>query len=214
MLQIPLDAGFLGSNAGNKTFEVQRQNNGIILLNNLNAKLQAGGFDAVQDSESIFALSVDTFAAPKMSNNVIEVPWQNMRIKVAGAMVFDDVDITLKDFIDIDTSKMLAQWRLLVSNAANGAIGLAHQYKIDNVLMVMFGPDGSFNRYYQLDGVWLSRLDCGEIDMSADDYLRMTATLSCDRVIPLLALDNDGTNMPNKGAGNSNVKNGKIPLPV
>ena len=58
-----------------------------------------------------------------------------MRIKFAGAMVFDDLELTLKDFIDIGVAKVLSQWRLLVSNPANGAVGLAKDYKLNKCLV-------------------------------------------------------------------------------
>jgi hypothetical protein len=211
-MPIHLDASFIGRKSGNQIFEAQRQNNGIIVLANLQKKLEDGGFTVSADPDVVFALSVDSFPLPKTSNNVIELPYQNQRIKVAGAMVFDDMDVVLKDFIDVDTAKMLTQWRLLVANPANGAVGLAYQYKVDNILAIIYGPDGSYTRYYKMDGVWPSRLDSGDIDESSDDYLRVTVTLTCDRIIPLLALNNDGTKMPTFGAGSKKQVGGVISL--
>ena len=212
VMPVNLDANHLGTRIGNKIFEPQRQNNGLVFLPTLMNKLKEGGFTDVDSAESIIALSIDTFPIPKQSNNIIEVPYNNQRIKFAGAMIFDDMDLTLKDNVDIDTAKLLNQWRLLVSNPSNGAVGLAHQYKINGGIIMLYAPNGSYTRYYQIDGVWLSRLDCGDIDMSADDYLRITATLTIDRVIPLLALDNNGTNMPKYGAGHDVVSGSSIKL--
>ena len=113
--------------------------------------------------------------------------------------------LVLKDFVDVETAKILKQWRLLVGNPANGAVGLAYQYKLNGCFVLLYAPDGSLPRYYQLDGVWLSRLDCGDIDHASDDYMRITATMTCDRIIPLIALDGNGALTPAVGAGAGNV---------
>ena len=213
---VSLNADFMGA-FSNKTFEPQRQNNGLVFILGLDQKLKAANFEsvatAVPDIASIIALSVDAFPAPKTSNNVIEVPWNNMRIKFAGAMVFDDLELSLKDFIDSGVVKVLNQWRLLAGNPANGAVGLAKDYKLNGCLVKLFGPDSSYPKFYQLDGVWLSRLDCGDVDMNSDDYMRISATLTCDRILPLLALDNKPAHAPMVGAGQAFVNGGgNIPI--
>lgn len=209
-LPVTLDAAFMGAFSSQRTFEPQRQNNGLVFITGLGKKLKDGGFfnnisGNQSDVESVIALSIESFPAPKYSNNVIEVPYNNMRIKFAGAMVFEDMDVVLKDFVDVETAKILNQWRLLCGNPSNGAVGLAHQYKVNNVFTVLYAPDGSLPRFYQADGVWLSRLDCGDIDHPSDDYLRMTASLTCDRIIPLVAVDGNGGLTPNVGAGAGTV---------
>ena len=216
MTQVSLDANFMGAFA-QRTFEPQRQNNGLVFLMGLAEKLKAANFASVatevSEIETMIALSVDAFPVPKTSNNVIEVPWNNMRIKFAGAMVFDDVELSLKQFIDIEVAKVLSQWRLLVSNPVNGAVGLAKDYKLNGCLVKLYGPDSSYPTYYQMDGVWLSRLDTGDIDMNSDDYLRMSATLTCDRIIPLVAIDNKVDSTHTVGAGYSYAGSGGL-IPV
>jgi len=202
MMPVRLDASHLGTYGSKQTFEPQRQNNSLLFLTGLPALLSAGGFAANQDAESIIALSIDSFPAPKYSNNIIEVPYNNMRVKFAGSMMFEDMDVQLKDFVDSDTAKLLHQWRLCCSNPVNGAVGFAREYKLNGVFVALYPPDGrpDYFRYFQLDGVWLSRLDQGDIDHASDDYLRIIATLTCDRIIPLLALD-AGVSPENVGAG-------------
>jgi len=205
-LPVRLDSNHLGAYSTNRTFEPQRQNNSLVFLTGLAGKLASGNFASNPDTESVIALSIDSFPAPKQSNNIIEVPWNNMRIKFAGAMVFEDMDVTLKDFVDVETAKLLNQWRLCCANPANGAVGFACTYKLNSCFVVLYGPDGSMPRYYQLDGVWLSRLDAGDIDHASDDYLRIIATLTVDRILPLLAVDNNPALVPSRGAGSGVIQ--------
>lgn len=202
MAKVRLDASHLGTWGSKQTFEPQRQNNATVFLTGLQAILQAGGFAAIADPASVIALSVDSFPAPKYSNNIIEVPYNNMRIKFAGAMMFEDMDLQLKDYVDSNTAKILHQWRLCCANPVNGAVGFARDYKLSGAFVVLYPPDANpdYYRYFQLDGVWLSRLDQGDIDHASDDYLRIIATLTCDRIIPLLALDK-GVSPESVGAG-------------
>jgi hypothetical protein len=168
----------LGGAAGqNKNFEPQRVNNALLTLN-------LGGF--ASGDAALIGLSIATMALPKMNNGIIEVGFFNEKRKFAGNAVFDDLSITVIDYIDTDVLRMLLEWKYKVYNPENGQIGLSSQYKATGQ-MDLFPPNGdeTKKRSWKLFGVWPSNFDPGEIDMAGEDVLRANITLTIDKAVPI-----------------------------
>lgn len=150
--------------------EPQRQNNGRIIINGLD------GSDQV-------TLAASAVPLPKRAIGIIEVFHLNERRKYAGNPTFDDLAITFTDFIDIDLANILNKWWIQVYNSTNGKIGFARSYKKTGFIE-MFAPNGTFDRGYDLLGVWPSNYDGGDLDKEGEDKVRITLTLTIDKATP------------------------------
>jgi hypothetical protein len=152
------------------TLEPQRQNNGRIVINGL-------------DSADKVTLAASAVPLPKRAIGIIEVFQLNERRKYAGNPTYDDLAITFTDFIDIDLANILNKWWTQVYNSVNGKIGFARSYKKTGFIE-MFAPNGSYDRGYDLFGMWPSNFDGGDLDKEGEDKVRITLTLTIDKAQP------------------------------
>lgn len=187
---IQLSGRFLGyqeSKTSKRTYEPQRQNAGYLLLPDI-YKIQDGFTPQFyelnsQTVQEVLALSIESLRLPMYGTETIQMGYFNEFVAVAGKSVIDDVDLVVKDFVDIPTVRLLEYWFLRVYNPAIGAMGKAYQFK-KNAHAVLYATDGSDMRWYTLEGCFISRFARGDIDQNASDVVRVTATLSVDRIIP------------------------------
>lgn len=180
-----LRAAMGGSAAANKNFEPQRTSNALL-------RVDLGAIAA--PGMNIIGFSVSTMALPKMSNGIIEIGFFNEKRKFAGMAVYDDLSVTLVDYLDTDTVKAMLAWRYKVSNPETGAVGLAASYKKTGEI-TLFGPNGvdSTQRVWKLYGMWPSQFDHGEVDMNGDDVVRCNVTFTIDKAVPADNLNPNGS---------------------
>jgi hypothetical protein len=170
-----LTANHIGGTGANAGYEPQRANNNI---------LQILGLEG--DAKSILQLSLASFPIPKVNVGVIEVNYLNEKRKFAGIASFDDLSVVFTDYVDKDTAKILHQWFAKTYDADTGKVGLAKDYKKDGKV-IQYSPDGQLEREYDVQGMWISALDPGDADMSSEDILRVTCTITIDKAVPTFA---------------------------
>lgn len=176
-----LHANHIGAVGGG--FELQRPNNGLLYIVNLDG-----------NSNNLITLSLASFPLPKETSNIIEVPFLNEKRKFAGMVTYDDLTVIFNDYVDQQTARLLYQWRYLVKDPVSGKIGNKAAYAKAG-RMVKYGPDGQSDREYELQGIWPSALDGGEIDFANDgDGLKINMTLSIDKAIYIPSVS--GTSAP------------------
>jgi hypothetical protein len=166
-------------------WEPQRQNNGLLRFNGLDAggtpvpaSAGSGGV-----SENALELALVSWPLPKETTNVTELDFLNEKRKFAGKTTYDDMPIVFIDYCEQEVAKLLQSWRWLVKNPVTGQAGLAHNYKKTGS-MHLYAPDGTQERVYNLVGAWPSAFDAGDMDMAADDFVRITMTITVDKCIP------------------------------
>jgi hypothetical protein len=151
-------------------YEPQRVNNAVLYIEGLD--------QADQD----LRLSLDTFPLPKQQNGIIEADYLNEKRKVAGKVTIDDMDIVFKDYVDAFTASILWGWRNQVYQPRTGKVGLARTYKKKGSI-VLFAPNGTGQRMWEIHGMWPANMDPGEIDMAGEDIIKITMTIVCDKAI-------------------------------
>lgn len=166
--------------AGLLNYEPQRVNNCLIRFN-------LGGSD---DDTLEFALS--TFPLPKSANGIIEQRHVNEMRKFAGNPTFEDLQVVYKDMVDVDIAKILQKWRYSVYNPETGQVGLASQYKKTGTI-TLFAPNGGFVRTWKLIGAWPSNFDPGDADLSGEDTINISVTVTIDKAIPDQGIKPDST---------------------
>lgn len=128
-------------------------------------------------------LALESFPIPKQTIGIIEVGHLNEKRKFAGNPVFEDISVIYKDLVTADVKEIIKGWWQEVYNATTGAIGLARDYKRGGMVR-QYGPGGQGPQMWDLIGMWPSSFDPGDADMSGEDFLRITLTLTIDKVIP------------------------------
>lgn len=149
--------------------EPQRQSGGMLRINGLIAG------DALE-------LAVQAFPLPKRGIGVIEIRHLNEVRKFAGNPTFDDLQVTFNDYIEKDLAGILDKWFQQVHNNTNGKTGFARSYKKTGTATT-FGPNGQYERDWELRGVWPSNMDPGDIDHTAEDAVRIQMTLTIDKAL-------------------------------
>ena len=74
------------------------------------------------------------------------------------------------------------EWVRLHSESVTGRQGYAAGYK-KNIEVEMLDPSGVVIEKWELQGTMLTKVNFGDLDMSADDVMEVTATLRFDRAI-------------------------------
>lgn len=140
--------------------------------------------------------ALETFQGPRMEVEDIELSYANEKRYVAGKATFDELTLTLKDFVDQDVAGAAIRWWTEVYNSETGSIGLAAKYK-KAADLVYYAPDQSISRFWKLLGCYPKRIEHGDLDMTTSDKVLLTVVLRYDRAVP-----GDGLNT---GLGGINV---------
>jgi len=162
----PQAADHIAAEAG--TFEPQRQNN-------FSFEVALGSAD-----KDVIVMALQGFALPNESNDPVEVPYQNEKRKVAGQYGVDDMQLTVRDYVDVDVRGAIMRWRKKVYDPQTGKIGLAKDYKKTGWI-ILTAPDGTSRRVCKCKGCWPQAVNGGSLAMDSADQIQIEVTLSVDK---------------------------------
>lgn len=163
-----MTAGILDGPTG---FEPQRMNNGQIFVT----------IPGMNDQ--VLQLAIQTFDLPKESQNPIQVAHLNEKRKFAGGVEYGDINCSFNDYIDINVAGFIQDWRRMVYNPVTGKIGWKRNYAGAGHIS-LYGPNGQYERTYDLIGVWPSSYDPGQVDQSNEEIMRVSLVLTIDKAVP------------------------------
>jgi hypothetical protein len=157
-------------------FEPQRTHNWALELN----------LDGEENDE--ITLSVVEGFLPARYNDLLEIPYGNEIVYAAGKMRWESGSVTLRDWVDKRTAKLLLDWQLQVGNPHTGAIGLCTSYKRD-ASIILFGPNVENGapeeqvgeKIWTLHGVWPLRVNPGSLDMTNSGQVMIQVALQYDK---------------------------------
>jgi hypothetical protein len=156
--------GIEGNILGTGNFEPQRVYNFSLAINGLN------------DTK----LALESMTLPTKMVSEIELNFLNTRRYVAGRASYEALPIVIKDVIQGSTANEINNWHQTVFDPGTGHIGLASRYK-RNGEIILFGPDGSAERTWILEGCWPTVVNFGSLDYNSDDVVRLEMQLRFDR---------------------------------
>lgn len=157
------------SHLAGEGFEVQRTNNFEIQI------------DGVTEEDRILILAVVSGFLPHERNEVIELNYGNTQITVAGAARPNNSGtLVVRDLLQKDIEKAIDKWRASVYDKVNDQIGFAFNYKKD-AKVVQYAPDGTYIRSWDLEGVWPSEVDYGQISYDSPGVKTVSITLQYDK---------------------------------
>ena len=127
--------------------------------------------------------SLESCGGVKMSIEEIPLHYAAETRYVPGKVTFEEMELKLKDFVDIGSANALLKWFRQVYNPETGAVGLARNLK-KNADLTLFAPDQTIVRIYKLIGLWPKKFEHGDFSMSENGMVLLTASLRYDRAIP------------------------------
>ena len=148
-------------------FEPQRTNHFEVTITGLPAEL---------------SLAVNMFSLPNVTNDPIEIPHQNSRIKFAGQTNFGGAEsLEVIDYVGLDTEGMMNDWRKEVYDPKTDKMGIASVYKKE-ATVTEYSPDHEVLRQWKLVGVWCSGVAFGDtLSMDGSEVKKITCTIAYDR---------------------------------
>ena len=149
-------------------FEVQRTNNFEIQIDNV-TKVRP------------LILAVVSGFLPNESNEVISLNYGNTTITVAGkANANGSGSLVVRDLVQEDIEQVIDEWRKTVYNKETDAIGFAADYK-KPAYVTQYAPDGTLLRVWNLEGVWPSAVDYGQVSYESPGVKTINITLQYDK---------------------------------
>lgn len=156
------------SHLASEGYEVQRTNNFEIQIENVS-------------KSRILTLAVVSGFLPNESNEVINLGYGNTTITVAGkANVNGNGTLVVRDLVQQDMELVIDEWRKTVYDKTTDAIGFAFDYK-KPAKVTQYAPDGTLIRVWNLQGVWPSAVDYGQISYESPGVKTVSITLQYDK---------------------------------
>lgn len=176
------------SHLATEGYEVQRTNNFEIQI------------DGVLETRPLILAVVSGFL-PNESNEVISLNYGNTQVTVAGAARPNNSgSLVLRDLIQKDTEKSIDDWRSSVYDKETDAIGFAADYK-KTAYVTQYAPDGSLLRVWELEGVWPSAVDYGQVNYESAGAKTISVTVQYDKA----RIDRESYNNEVSNTSNSRI---------
>lgn len=170
---------------GQDAWEPQRTNNFEIRFPNLPQLYSIDqGIPMPSNSADFLTLSTKSVGGINVNVSPITISYGNNSIKVAGKPEYNDISVTFRDFIGIQTERIISAWHKDVYNPANETVGRASVYK-QQAYLLEFAPDGTNVRTWKLEGVWPGNVSYGDYSNDGNDIREISVTFNIDVAIPI-----------------------------
>jgi hypothetical protein len=133
----------------------------------------------VMNIDGIPAFLVKTSAKPSLTNGEVVLDHINVKRKLKGKSSWNSIAITIYDAIVPSAAQAVMQWVRLHHESATGRDGYASIYKKD-ITLNQLSPIGEIIEEWQIKGAYLSEVNFGSLDWSAEDVVMIDATLNYD----------------------------------
>lgn len=126
-------------------------------------------------------LAVQSVPFPNITIEKNTISFLNRKIHYPVAVEYDDMDVTVIDYVDSSVADKIYEWYTDVYNPDTDAFQSG--YKKSGELLQL-GPDFEKVRTWKLSGLFPTSIDFGEGDMTAQgEPVNVTMTLSVDKVV-------------------------------
>jgi hypothetical protein len=170
-------------------YEPQRTNNALVTfaVNGLSGYGTFSGGSGVSGSpsQSILLLSVDNFQLPQLQMSSFELAYLNETRKYLGRPSYGSMNITFKDFVDANTAQQLYLWYVASHNTNTGQTIFKSSYVCQGYA-IMYGPDGSLPREFQLWNCSCQSYVGGQASMAGDGPMEISTTILIDKTYPIV----------------------------
>lgn len=125
---------------------------------------------------------VSTSNLPSINQNPVEIPFLNTSTWVLGRYTWDDITVTLRQFIGPSTSQAVMEWVRLESESPTGRQGYAAGYKRD-VTISMLDPTGVAIQKWVLVNAFPTTVNFGSLGYDDDAIADVEISLKIDYAI-------------------------------
>jgi hypothetical protein len=173
------------------SYEVARSNNFEFVVTGVTSLLKAGVSETTaQDADrtgtranDVVRLSVTKAFVPNFSQEEILIQRGNAKIYAASVPTFEAGNISVNDFIGIDTKSVLLAWQRLSYDITTDKVGRMEDYKKVCTLNE-YTPDYVLIRSWTLTGCWVKSITENEFSVEDSGKRMITANIRFDRAIP------------------------------
>jgi hypothetical protein len=134
------------------------------------------------NGDGIPAYLVKTSAKPSLTNGEVVLDHINIKRKLKGKSSWNSIAITIYDAIVPSAAQGVMNWVRLHHESATGRDGYSSLYKKD-IILNQLSPLGEKIEEWQIKGAYLSEVNFGSLDWSAEDVVMIDATLNYDYAI-------------------------------
>lgn len=149
------------------------------------SSLAGGKDDNTYPASKLLRLALTSHGMPQQgSDSVVQVRKGNEVIKFASGVSYEDINISVTDWLGADMEMLISAWDALRYNPVTGFINPAVMYKKTGTI-VQYSPDGNIIRSWTLKGAWIDNVDYGDYDRSSSgDAREISFTLHIDKAYP------------------------------
>jgi len=131
--------------------------------------------------EGFQPMFIKSIGLPGKSNDEFKIDYINMSIKGAGKTIYQDVEMTLYDFINPSTSQLIENWYVRIHDPASNRDGYMDMYK-KRVTIVQLGPSNDIVGKVTLIGAHPVSVTYPTLEMSGTaDISLINVSLRYDR---------------------------------
>ncbi len=127
--------------------------------------------------DGIPSFLVRSIDKPKASNKEIEVPILNRVKYFKGRTTYSPVNIVVIDAIEPNMTNTLWEWQLRHSNPKLGVDGSKSFYEVGQIGVTQIGPAGQIINKWVYHNCFLTEIDFGGNDASADQISQINFTI-------------------------------------
>lgn len=151
--------------------DVRRTNNFIVTIE--------GVTTADNEEDNNLELIIKQAFIPSVSLNVLELRHGNDAKKFAGVATWTGGQLTVIDVLSPKELQAVLAWFKQTYDWKTGNIGVANDYKKTGYI-TEYASNGKFVRTWEIEGMWISELNMGELDASSGEMKQVTMTIQID----------------------------------
>lgn len=167
--------------ASNHLYQPQLSTQFEFVVTNLDGLTNLTTGEEIPNAQEELRLAVVRANIPHFEQTVIEERRANSVQKFAGTPKFNTGEITVRDWIGVDTKNILMSWQHNSYDVRTDKIGLVSDYQRD-CWLIEYSPDWQEVRKWILYGCWISNITEEPYDHGSETAERViTATIQYNR---------------------------------
>lgn len=154
-----------------KLGDIRRSNNFRLLIKDIT---DAPGAD--------IDLIVQRAFLPRVSLDVLDLRHGNDSVKLAGVATWSSGEVTVLDVLSTAELDVITGWFSKTykhDKEVGGIIGMASEYKKQGTIYE-YASDGTVERAWDVEGLWISELNLGDLDATRGDLKEISMTIQID----------------------------------
>lgn len=137
----------------------------------------------IPNAQEVLRLAVVECPIPHYNINVLTQRRGNSITKFAGTPEWSEGQVTVRDWIGVDTKGILMAWQHLAYDVNTDKVGILSDYK-KNATLIEYSPDKQVVRSWTLYGCWINNISEPNFSHGESQNDRViTATIQYDKAV-------------------------------